>query len=141
VPNTCGTTRCVERDPLLLHHRHSPHADGSFVLQVLREILEKQRSAQKPIAAICAAPQVVLDAQGMLEGRRATAHPAFSGKLTNQESVDQRVVVDDKFITSRGPGTAFEFALSLVKLLFDEAKAEEVAGPMVMYDGWREHTA
>lgn len=104
----------------------------------LVEILARQRASDKHIAAICAAPQVVLDAQGLLDGRRATAHPAFSDKLSNKDSVNARVVSDRKVITSRGPGTAFEFALSLVKLLFDEAKAEEVAGPMVMYDGWKE---
>jgi len=101
------------------------------------EILSKQRASDKHIAAICAAPQVVLDSQGLLDGRKATAHPAFSDKLPNRESVEQRVVSDGKVMTSRGPGTAFEFALSLVKLLFDEAKAEEIAGPMVMYDGWK----
>lgn len=101
------------------------------------EILSKQRASDKHIAAICAAPQVVLDSQGLLDGRKATAHPAFSDKLPNKESVDKRVVSDGKVMTSRGPGTAFEFALSLVKLLFDEAKAEEIAGPMVMYDGWK----
>ncbi len=80
---------------------------------------------------------MVLDAQGLLDGRKATAHPAFSDKLSNTDSVSARVVIDNKVITSRGPGTAFEFALCLVKMLFDEAKAEEVAGPMVMYDGWK----
>jgi putative intracellular protease/amidase len=44
------------------------------------------------------------------------------------------VVVDGNLTTSRGPGTAFEFALSLVKQLYGEEKMQEVAGPMVMYD-------
>ncbi len=100
------------------------------------KILAKQRASDKHIAAICAAPQVVLDAQGLLDGRKATAHPAFSDKLSNKDCVEARVVSDKKVMTSRGPGTAFEFALSLVKLLFNETKAKEVAGPMVMYDGW-----
>jgi putative intracellular protease/amidase len=47
--------------------------------------------------------------------------------------VAQRVVVDGNLTTSRGPGTAFEFALSLVKQLYGDAKMAEVAGPMVMY--------
>lgn len=47
---------------------------------------------------------------------------------------EQRVVVDGALTTSRGPGTAFEWALSLVGQLYGEAKAREVAGPMVMYD-------
>jgi 4-methyl-5(b-hydroxyethyl)-thiazole monophosphate biosynthesis len=72
----------------------------------------------------------------LLSGKKATAHPAFSAKLSNQEAVEQRVVIDDKLVTSRGPGTAFEFALSLVKLLYGEEKMREVAGPMVMADGF-----
>lgn len=48
----------------------------------------------------------------------------------------QRVVVDGTLVTSRGPGTAFEFALALVKALYGEGKMREVAGPMVMPHGW-----
>ncbi len=48
-------------------------------------------------------------------------------------SVSERVVVDGTLTTSRGPGTSFEFALSLVKQLYGEEKMREVAGPMVMY--------
>ena len=57
----------------------------------------------------------MLQAKGLLEGRRATAHPAFAAQLADQTAVAQRVVVDGPLTTSRGPGTAFEFALELVK--------------------------
>ncbi len=50
-----------------------------------------------------------------------------------RSAVEQRVVVDGLLTTSRGPGTAFEFALKLVEQLFGEEKAKAVAGPMVMY--------
>jgi putative intracellular protease/amidase len=46
--------------------------------------------------------------------------------------VDARVVVDGTCVTSRGPGTALEFALKLVELLYGEDKAREVAEPMVV---------
>ncbi len=46
--------------------------------------------------------------------------------------VNERVVVDGNLTTSRGPGTSFEFALSLVQQLFGEEKMQQVAGPMVM---------
>lgn len=48
-------------------------------------------------------------------------------------AVSERVVVDGTLTTSRGPGTAFEFALSLVKQLYGEEKMNAVAGPMVMH--------
>lgn len=109
----------------------------------LTAALRAQREAGRPVAAICAAPAVVLEAQGLLPaGQPATAHPAFSGKLANQASVDERVAVatgsGGLVVTSRGPGTAFEFALALVALLCGEAKAREVAGPMVMQQGWED---
>lgn len=91
-------------------------------------------SSEIVLAAICAAPQVVFDApgRGILDGKKATAHPAFSGNLKDASAAESRVVVDGNVVTSRGPGTAFEFALCLVEKLFGKDKAEEVAGPMVM---------
>lgn len=47
--------------------------------------------------------------------------------------VGDRVVVDGQCVTSRGPGTAFEFALALIEQLYGPEKRDEVAGPMVMY--------
>lgn len=49
-------------------------------------------------------------------------------------AAEQRVVVDGNLITSRGPGTALEFALALVEQLYGSEKAREVAGPMVVHD-------
>ena len=100
----------------------------------LLDLLRKQEAGNRLYGAICAAPAVVLEHHGLLHGRQATAHPAFSGSLHNQELVDSRVVVDGNCITSRGPGTAIEFALQLVAELFGEEKAREVAAPMVVRD-------
>lgn len=47
---------------------------------------------------------------------------------------EERVVTDGAVITSRGPGTAIEFALAIVKALFGAEKAAEVAGPMVVQE-------
>jgi protein deglycase len=102
----------------------------------LLDLLDKQRSADKPIAAICATPAVALEHHGFLKGYKATAHPAFVDKLSDGSEADRRVVSDAALTTSRGPGTAFEFALALVKRLYGEEKMREVAGPMVMYEGW-----
>ena len=82
--------------------------------------------------AICAAPAVVLQTHGLLEGRRATCHPAFADRLADAGAAESRVVVDGPVVTSRGPGTAIEFALELVEQLFGGQKAREVAGPMLV---------
>ena len=46
--------------------------------------------------------------------------------------VAARVIVNDSLVTSRGPGTAIEFALALVAELYGKDKEHEVAEPMVM---------
>jgi len=58
-------------------------------------------------------PVVALGSWGVLQGHKATAHPALSDRLEDSDSstVAARVVEDQHITTSRGPGTAFEFAL------------------------------
>lgn len=67
-------------------------------------------------AAICAGP-MALAAAGVHAGRRMTSYPGFDRYLTGAEYLEDRVVVDGRLVTSRGPGTALEFALTLVSLL------------------------
>lgn len=97
----------------------------------LEEMLKRQRREGRLYAAICASPVVVLQHHGLLEGCRATCHPDFVDQLENADAAEARVVVDGPCITSRGPGTAMEFALKLVEVLYDEQKAEEVARRML----------
>jgi 4-methyl-5(b-hydroxyethyl)-thiazole monophosphate biosynthesis len=85
----------------------------------------------KWIAAVCAGP-LVLQAAGLLAGRRVTCHPAAAPKLTAAARLPDRVVVDGRLVTSQGPGTSFEFALTLVKHLDGPAKAVELAAAMVL---------
>ena len=98
----------------------------------LTELLKQQAGAGGFFGAICASPAVVLQTHGLLENRRATSHPGFSDQLTPNPGIDNRVVVDGNCVTSRGPGTAIEFALKLVEILYGKEKAEEVAAPMVL---------
>jgi 4-methyl-5(b-hydroxyethyl)-thiazole monophosphate biosynthesis len=79
----------------------------------------------KSIAAICAAPTVLADA-GLLAGRRFTAHFSVHSELPGALGAE-RVVEDGLLLTSRGAGTALDFGLALVRRLFGEAKATEVA--------------
>jgi 4-methyl-5(b-hydroxyethyl)-thiazole monophosphate biosynthesis len=82
--------------------------------------------AGKIVAAICAAPSVLIKA-GVLQGRRATVSP--SGKAQVEACAyfsEERVVVDGNLITSRSPGTALEFALKLVEVLVGKEKMQEV---------------
>jgi 4-methyl-5(b-hydroxyethyl)-thiazole monophosphate biosynthesis len=82
--------------------------------------------------AICAAPVVVLQAHGLLQGRKATCHPSVAGQLENDEAVAQRVVIDRNCVTSRGPGTAIEFALALVKVICGADLGQEIGEHMLV---------
>jgi protein deglycase len=79
----------------------------------------------RPVAAICAAPTILKDA-GLLEGRRFTAHSSVHGELPGVLGAE-RVVEDGHLITSRGAGTALDFGFALVRRLFGDEKAREVA--------------
>ncbi len=97
----------------------------------LTHLLQDQYHSGRLYAAICASPAVVFQHHGLLAGKRATCHPMRKDSLENKEAVNQRVVVDGSCITSQGPGTAVEFALKLVEMLFGAPKAREVEGPLV----------
>lgn len=107
-----------------------PGAEHLRDSEPLTDLLHAQHKAGRWIAAICASPVVVLAHHGLL-ARYATCHPAFADRLPDATRVDQRVVVDGHCVTSRGPGTALEFALELVRRLFGPDMAVKVAEPML----------
>jgi len=108
-----------------------PGADHLRDAVDLIRLLKQQKESGRLYAAICAAPAVVLQHHGLLGPLKATCHPAFSHQIENKSAMESRVVVDGKCITSRGAGTAVEFALNLVALLYDKETASAVAGPML----------
>ena len=87
--------------------------------------VQQQADAGRRIAAICAAP-VALERAGLLAGNRATSHPAMEKELKSAEYTEERVARSGNITTSRSAGTAMEFAFSLVKDLFGDAKVEAV---------------
>eukprot|EP00027_Filamoeba_sp_ATCC50430_P010576 CAMPEP_0168563536 /NCGR_PEP_ID=MMETSP0413-20121227/12727_1 /TAXON_ID=136452 /ORGANISM="Filamoeba nolandi, Strain NC-AS-23-1" /LENGTH=191 /DNA_ID=CAMNT_0008595073 /DNA_START=99 /DNA_END=674 /DNA_ORIENTATION=- len=98
----------------------------------LKELLQNQKQQNKLYGAICAAPAVVLQNHGLLDGKNATCHPNFVKDLTNSSKADSRVVVDGNVVTSRAPGTSLEFALTLVEILYGKETAKKVAEPMLV---------
>jgi len=109
-----------------------PGAENLGASKPLLEQLRAQRDGGGWYAAICAAPAVALEPNGLLKGRAATAHPGFQSRLTDQSRVNERVVIDGNCITSQSPGSALEFSLALVEALCGKGKRDEVAGPMVL---------
>ena len=93
----------------------------------IQTLLQSMAKQDKYTAAICAAPKVLATA-GLLEGKRATSFPGVLENLhlpaTQLES--SAVVKDGNVITSRGPGTAMDFALELIELLTGRTKRDAV---------------
>lgn len=95
--------------------------------QRVRELLLKMADSERFTAAICAGPKVLAGA-GLLEGRRATSFPAAEEFVVRHgaDYAEDAVVQDGKVITSRGPGTAMDFALALIEQLSGRDKRDEV---------------
>ncbi|NQT93215.1 MAG: DJ-1/PfpI family protein [Lentisphaerae bacterium] len=88
----------------------------------------------RTVAAICAAPLVLQEA-GILDGVRATCHPAVADELVVTERHTDRVVKDGNIFTSQGPGTAMEFALALVAAMSGEDAVRKVIPGLVLPPG------
>lgn len=92
---------------------------------VVREWVTAMAAAGKLVGAICAAP-TVLDACGVLAGRRATSHPNHAAEMHTCRYEETAVVRDGTFITSRGAGTAIAFAAALVTELVGADAARDI---------------
>jgi 4-methyl-5(b-hydroxyethyl)-thiazole monophosphate biosynthesis len=92
----------------------------------LSKLLEKAISDNKWIAAICAAPSI-LGKKGYLANKKAVCFPGFEKYLKGAEVLYENVMLDGKIITSRGAGTAIEFALEAVKALTGEKISESLS--------------
>jgi 4-methyl-5(b-hydroxyethyl)-thiazole monophosphate biosynthesis len=100
--------------------------------QRVQDLLTKMAGSGKYTAAICAAPKV-LAKTGILAGKRATSYPGLLEQLelSDVTLLDTPVVKDGSVITSRGPGTAMDFALELIETLAGKTKRGEVEAALV----------
>lgn len=94
-------------------------------LKLLEEMFDKGRL----VAAICAAPALVLSKTRILEGRRWTCYPGMHEGLPEslRKNYEERpFVTDGNVVTGRGPGAAEQFAMELVRILFGEETKKKV---------------
>lgn len=96
----------------------------------LRRELLRFAEADKPIAAICAAP-MVLGQLGILRGKKATCYPGFEHLLNGAEYTASLVERDGNIITGKGPGAAMDFALAVVELLKGKETVHELREAMI----------
>ena len=110
---------------------------GSTNLAASKEtgsLVKDMAAAGKVICAICAAPAIVLAPLGLLAGKNFTCYPGMEEKVNSSGSKwsDSRVVVDGNVITSRGAGTAGEFAAAIIEKLIDKAAAKKIADAVLL---------
>jgi 4-methyl-5(b-hydroxyethyl)-thiazole monophosphate biosynthesis len=98
----------------------------------IRALVRRLAEAGRYTAAICAAPRVLANA-GLLDGKSATAYPGHLEKLARPEVrlSPEPVVSDGRVITSRGPGTAMDFALTLIEALAGRQQRDQVEAGLV----------
>ncbi len=132
VPFVCDTDLDSLKGPfeLLVLPGGMPGTKNLAACEKLSALLRAQAAEGKPLAAICAAP-TVFGGLGLLKDKRATCYPGMEKGLFAKEVSKESVVRDGVFVTSRGPGTAFDFGLALVALLKGQAAADKIASDAV----------
>ncbi|MDE5881962.1 MAG: DJ-1/PfpI family protein [Muribaculaceae bacterium] len=111
-----------------------PGATNLYEFAPLQGLLRRQaESSEGKIAAICAAPAVVLGQLGLLKGHHATCYPGFEDLLKGAIVENAPVVVDEKFVLGNGPANAMLWALNIVKEEKGVNVAEQVANGMLYY--------
>ncbi|MDE6795577.1 MAG: DJ-1/PfpI family protein [Muribaculaceae bacterium] len=111
-----------------------PGATNLYEFAPLQGLLRRQaESSEGKIAAICAAPAVVLGQLGLLKGHHATCYPGFEDLLKGAIVENAPVVVDEKFVLGNGPANALLWALNIVREEKGVNVAEQVANGMLYY--------
>ncbi len=96
----------------------------------LKELLVDHNESGKYVAAICAAP-TILGQLGMLKDKNATCYPGCEDKLVGAKINELAVILDGNIITSKGPGTAHNFGLKIVKTLLNSDIAKKLDEDMI----------
>lgn len=109
-----------------------PGAQNLSECEKLMTILQYHYEQGRTIAAICAAPALVLSHLKTAKQLRVTCYPGFEKYLPDFEVVADGVVVDGNVITGKGPGFAIRFGLTLLEQLRSPEKAREVAAGMLL---------
>jgi len=129
-PDTCISSLApANLDAVVIPGGYPGYVNLANTPEVLA-MLRQMAAAGKPIASICAGP-LVLEKAGVIKGRKVTCYPGMEDRLVSAVFSPGQVVVDGNIITSRGPGTAIEFALKLVKHWVSPEMADRVKKDML----------
>ena len=111
-----------------------PGSSNLAAFPKLMDIMLQHYEAGGTLAAICAAPSVVLGLLPTLEGKKMTCYDGFEEALQAKgvEYVKEGVVVDGNIITGRGPGWAVEFGLAILSLIKGQETADKVKASLML---------
>lgn len=98
--------------------------------EAVKKLLLLMNENGKIVSAICAAPGV-LGKYGLLQGKKACSYPEHEVNLLGATVSREPVVVDGNIVTSRGMGTAMEFAFTLLEMLESKEKADKIKTAIV----------
>jgi protein deglycase len=93
--------------------------------------LIKNHRRNSLLGAICAAPTILADTEIFKEGAIITSHPSVQDRLTQFNYLNTSTVLDDNIITSRGAGTAMQFALRIVEVLIGSETSTRIASDIL----------
>lgn len=132
VPDTNLDTALTQEYDMIVLPGGLPGADYLDNDPRIKSLLKTMASKDQYTAAICAAPKALANA-GILDGKTATGYPGLLDKMNLATTTlsDQPVVIDGKVITSRGPGTAMDFALTLIEILAGKDRRDQVEAALV----------
>lgn len=108
-----------------------PGTKNLYASAFVRDAIQYCIDHDKYVAAICAAPSVVLGGMGLLQGKEATCYPGMEDGMAGANAQPKPYCIAGKIITGRAAGAAFDFALALCAVLKGEAVAEQVRRDIV----------
>ena len=110
-----------------------PGAENLAASDKVKKILLDMDNQGKIIAAICAAPAVVLATLGILNDKSATCYPGMEENFSDTTDYKKDdVVIDENVITSRGPATALKFSIAIVDALCGQAIAQKISNATLL---------
>jgi deglycase len=114
VDRLVSQARADEYDALLLPGG-TVNPDGLRINADAVGFVKAFAASGKPVAAICHGPWTLLEA-GAVRGRRLTSWPSLWTDLRNAgaEVLDQEVVIDNQFTTSRSPADLAAFCPAII---------------------------
>ena len=124
---------CLKTD-VMIFPGGMPGSSNLAAFGKLMDIMQQHYAEGGTLAAICAAPSVVLGLLPGLEGKKMTCYDGFEEALTAKgvEYVKEGVVVDGNIITGRGPGWAVEFGLAILSHVKGQEVAEKVKAGLML---------